>query len=73
MTQHEIIQKYLEHIGIWKREYEIRCLDTPYGFIGARGDRDVRDMIKKGKLEASMDGRYRIVRAKEVETTATMF
>lgn len=66
-TQEAIILDYLKEIGGWKREYEIRCFRTPSGeWIGARGDRDVRSMISKGLLEASFDGKYRIVRWKNL-------
>ena len=61
MTQKEIIKKYLEGRG-WVKEGLIRGINTDYGFLGFRGDRTVRDMIKSGELEAKMDGKFRIVR-----------
>ncbi|MCL5224211.1 MAG: hypothetical protein M1361_01155, partial [Patescibacteria group bacterium] len=63
LTQHDIIRNYLDGKG-WVYEYKIRGLDTEWGFIGARGDRDVRQMIRNGELEASFNGKYRIVRLK---------
>lgn len=63
MTQEEIIIKYLEDLGDWQYEYKIRSIPTQHGFIGARGDRDVRQLIEDKKVEADMKGKYRIVRA----------
>ena len=63
MNQREIIRRYIESIG-WVHEYKVHGINTPFGFIGARGDRNVRQMIKDGILEAKMDGKYRIVRVK---------
>ena len=78
MTYEQIILKYLEDLrlhdpigGGWAREYAIRCKDTPWGFIGARGDRTVRDMVKAGKLEASFEGKFRIVRYRNPEPKLT--
>ena len=65
MTQKDIIIKYLKSLGTWVPEYRIRAIETPFGWIGARGDRNVRELIKEGKLLASMDGRYRMVKAKQ--------
>ena len=49
--------------GGWVHEYKIRAMWTPQGlWIGARGDRDVRDLIETGELEKGVDGRYRTVR-----------
>jgi len=67
MKQKQIIQKYLESLNTWVEEYKVRCINTPHGFIGARGDRNVREMIQDGEIEASMQGKYRVVRAKLVK------
>ena len=66
-TQFQIILAYLQDLNDWKREYEIRCMNTPYGWIGARGDRDVRQLVKDGKLLANWDGKYRIVKYKSID------
>ena len=62
MTDKEIILKYLEYLNDWEFEYKIHGINTPFGFIGARGDRNVRQLIKDGKLEKKLEGKYRMVR-----------
>ena len=62
MTQKQIIQLYLKDLGDWQFEYKIRGIRTAHGFIGARGDRDVRQMISDGELDAGWSGKYRTVR-----------
>lgn len=64
MTQKTIIKKYLESLGGWVREFEIHRIDTPFGFIGPRGERDIREMLADRILEGAFDGRFRIVRIK---------
>src|SRR5260221_3004672 len=65
MTQYALIIKYLEDVRDWVFEYKIHGLPTPYGFIGARGDRNVRQLIKDGKVDSRMEGKYRQVRFKK--------
>lgn len=73
MTQKQIILEYLKDFSDWQLEYKIRDINTKWGFIGARGDRDVRDLIKSGKIESSMRGKFRIVKAKvEVPIAGTV-
>lgn len=48
--------------GGWVHEYKIRSVHTPFGWIGARGDRDTRELIKMGYLDKRMDGVYTVVR-----------
>lgn len=64
MTNPEKILNYLSIArgGEWVREGEIRGIQTAWGFIGYRGDRDVRDLIKSGAVESKMDGKFRVVR-----------
>lgn len=63
MNQEQIILDYLQDKGSWVREGEINGLRTPRGeWIGYRGSRTTRDLIRKGKVESRMDGRYREVR-----------
>ncbi|MEK7111882.1 MAG: hypothetical protein AAB875_01005 [Patescibacteria group bacterium] len=66
MTQKEIIKNYIEQVG-WIEEYKVRAIQTDWGWIGARGDRDVRDMIKSGTLEKKMNGKYCMVRVKPMQ------
>lgn len=74
----KIILKYLKDLrdnspdgaypyGGWVLAGKIRSIDTPYGFIGFRGDRDIRDLVKAGCLETGYEGRLRIVRFKYPE------
>lgn len=72
MTNTEKIWNYLSiaRRGEWVREGIIRGIDTDWGFIGFRGDRDVRQMVKDGRLEASFQGKYRVVRAMGPSHTA---
>jgi hypothetical protein len=62
----KVILDYLRDLRTWgdgwEKEYNLRAKQTPFGWIGARGDRDVRDLIKDGYLESSKEGKYRIVR-----------
>jgi hypothetical protein len=66
MKQKEIILSYLKDLNDWTEEYKIRSLHTPFGFIGARGDRNVRELIAENKVDHAMSGKYRIVKHKEV-------
>ena len=66
-SQKEIIKKYLESVGDWVLEYKIRCIETPFGFVGARGDRSVREMFHDGEIDGKIEGKYRWVRAKRPE------
>ena len=65
-----IILNHLEELrradpgGGWIKEGLLRGIDTKWGFLGFRGDRDTRDLIKKGMVESRMDGKFRVVRAK---------
>lgn len=65
-TQKQIILEYLKDLNDWQFEYKIRAINTPFGWIGARGDRNVRQLIKDGKIDHDMKGKYRIVKHKEV-------
>lgn len=62
MTQHQIILNYLRDLNDWQFEYKIRGVNTEYGFIGARGDRDVRQLVRDGKLERRLEGKFCQVR-----------
>lgn len=65
MTQKEIIKSYLKSRSPeWIKEGLIRGINTDFGFIGFRGDRDVRQMIKDGEVEAKFEGKYRVVKYK---------
>ncbi len=66
MDNKEKILNYLSitRRGEWVREGNIHGIDTEWGWIGYRGERDVRDLIESGQLEKSMDGKFRIVRAR---------
>ena len=67
MTQKEIIKNYIEQVG-WIEEYKVRAISTAWGWIGARGDRNVRDMIKSGTLEKKMSGKYCMVRINSMQS-----
>ena len=67
MKQKEIIKNYIQQVG-WIEEYKVRAIQTDWGWIGARGDRDVRDMLKSGTLEGAMRGKYRIVKVISMQT-----
>lgn len=54
-------------------EGTIRGIDTEWGWIGFRGDRDVRQLVKDGKLDAAMRGKFRVVRAKENTNEAIIY
>ena len=65
MTQKQIILAHLKDYGGWEYEFKLRAIETKYGWIGARGDRNVREMLASGELEGKFDryeGKYRMVR-----------
>ena len=70
MTYKRIILNHLKDLRDfgpdegWIKAGMLRSKETKHGFIGFRGDRDVRDLVKSGLLEADKDGKYRIVRYK---------
>ena len=62
-NQSTIILEYLEDCNEWKREGEITGIRTPRGdWIGYRGPRDVRQLIRDGKVDSRMNGKFREVR-----------
>ena len=70
MTQKDIILLYLKELNGWEFEYKIRAMQTPQGYwIGARGDRNVRELIEEKKLDSEKRGIYRVVRYKETQST----
>ena len=64
MNQKQIIKKYLGAENDWVMEGKIRSINTPWGFIGFRGDRNCRQMVADGELEHKMIGKYAYVRVK---------
>ena len=62
MTNQERIIFYLRDLDSWVLEGKIRSIETPYGFIGFRGDRDCRELVRKGLLEKRMNGKFSEVR-----------
>lgn len=64
LTQKQIIVKYLKWIreqGIndgWIREYKLRSVYTPFGWIGFQGDRRCRELVKEGYLEKRYMNKY---------------
>jgi hypothetical protein len=76
MTQKQIILNHLKDYGGWEYEFKLRAIETKYGWIGARGDRNVREMLASGLLEGKFDrykGRYRMVRFKKPEIKVETF
>jgi hypothetical protein len=69
MTDKEIIVLYLRDLDDWMLEGMVRSIDTKYGHIGFRGDRNVRDLVKAGILEKRMRGRFAEVRFKRSRIT----
>lgn len=51
MPEKEIILRYLRDRGDWVLEGLVRSIDTPYGHIGFRGDRNCRELVAEGKLD----------------------
>ena len=64
--EYKIIMQYLEGKD-WTLAGKLRSLQTPYGFIGFRGDRNCRDLVEAGKLERRPNERFCWVRKKEKE------
>ena len=71
MTQQAIIVRYLRDMRAfgegWVKAGTIRSKETRYGFIGFRGDRDCRDLVKGGYLERRMKDGFAEVRYKVKE------
>lgn len=71
MSQQQIIVRYLRDMRAfgegWVKAGTIRSKETRYGFIGFRGDRDCRDLVKAEILEKRMNGGFCEVRYKEQE------
>lgn len=71
MTQKSLIKKYLESLyPDWIREFEVHRINTEFGFIGPRGERDIREMLADGEIEGKLEGKYRWVRAVRVMLTS---
>ena len=51
MTQKQIIIKHLEAVNDWIPAYELRGLDTQFGFLGHQSDRRCRELFNEGKIE----------------------
>lgn len=68
MTDQQIIMHYLKEVRDygendgWVVAGTIRSKQTNYGFIGFRGDRNVRELVSKGRLERRKNGKYAEVR-----------
>ena len=74
MKQREIIKLYLNsRYPEWVKEGLIRGRNTDFGFIGFRGDRNVREMISNGEVEAKFEGKYRVVRYRKPETPKQVY
>ena len=65
MKQKQIIRQYLQSLyPDWIREFEIHRINTEFGFVGPRGERDIREMLADGEIEGELRGKYRWIRAK---------
>jgi hypothetical protein len=61
---YKIIMDYLRDIDDWVLAGKVHGIDTPYGWIGFRGDRNCRDLIEAGKLEKKPNEKLCWVRVK---------
>lgn len=69
MTQKEIITEYLKSLnGEWVKEYNLRAVHTPYGWIGSSGDRRCRELAEEGIIERRISGKYAEMRIKPRDT-----
>lgn len=72
MTDKQIIIAYLkllrEQGDGWILGGKVRSIQTPFGWIGFRGDRDCRELVRKGVLEKRMNGKYAEIRYKKDES-----
>ena len=67
MSDYEVILKHLKDIRDkeydgWILEGNVRSVDTPYGWIGFRGDRNCRDLAEVGIIEKNGEGKFVKVR-----------
>lgn len=69
LSQKEIITLYLRDLDTWVLEGKVRSIDTRWGFVGFRGDRTCRDLIRAGILERRKVGKFAEVRFKRERAT----
>ena len=58
MSYKEKIIKTLEEQGDWLPSFKLINTETPYGWIGASGDRRARELAEKGIIERRLNGKY---------------
>ena len=51
LTYKQIIKKYLAYLGGYVEGYRLSKVDTPYGWIGASGERRCRELAEAGEIE----------------------
>lgn len=69
MENKEKIIKYLKEIDDWVLAGKIRSIETKFGWIGFRGDRDTRSLVQAGVLERRLNGKFAEVRYKRDRIT----
>lgn len=73
MSQREIIISYLKSLnGEWVREYNLRAVQTPFGFLGFQADRRCRELAEEGVIERRLSGKYAEMRIKPRDTLFEM-
>lgn len=50
----------------WVREYKLRSVDTPFGWLGFQADRRCRELYNTGQLERRLNGKYAEYRFKVI-------
>ena len=69
MTQKEIVVEYLKSLnGEWVREYNLRAVHTPFGFLGFQADRRCRELAQEGIIERRLNGKFAEMRIKPEDT-----
>jgi len=51
MTQKKAIIEYLKFIKTWVPAYDLRGVNTQFGFLGHQADRRCRELYNEGKID----------------------
>lgn len=46
ISQHEIVLRYLHSVKDWVKSFNVRGVETQWGFIGSQGDKRARELAK---------------------------
>ena len=73
MTQVQIIKEYLARENRWIKSYDLRGVQTCYGWIGHQGDRRARELAEAGEIEVKHEGKYAEYKTKQPKKAVALF